>query len=386
MRSRNHRQRVLGDVEAVLGALGRDGGEAVLQVRGVEVRRVEVHARVVVLRHLGRDHARHDVTARQLAVRVVVLREGVSVLVDQATTDAPHSLRHKEAALTRDVQRRRVELHVLHVLQLRARAVRHGEPVAPRSLRVAGVGVQVTESARCQHGGLGGDGEALTGGVVHHNRTDAAVVVLKQVHSRGVRHQGHPLVEGRGGQHRLGDRSPRLVLVVDDAGTVVRRLEAQEQVLRLVAAVERDFGVVDQDLLDPPGSLRRKHVHCASLTHARAGVGHVGGEELRRVVRRPVDDAALRPVAVAVVRVLRRREHRHVEALLGSAEGNGAARNAAAHDEHIRGLVHLRHVVAGRHSLHRTGAADRREHPSRSLRRHTRVCVCVYNINEVQIL
>ncbi len=278
---RHDRYRLLRDVEADLEALAVDLGKPVPDPRRRFVADVEVRAvRPGLVHHLV-NAARDDVTRSQGAIRVIVHHELAARRVHQAPAFTAKRLRDQEALVT-VVERRRVKLDELHVDAAGARAVRHRHPVSAGAGRIGRVKKDPPEASGCQDGLPGHERLDAPRLVVEHVGPDAG---RRRVHvarvARMVRQgqqidrapageHGHVRLPQDGGQHRLLDRSPRRVFVVNDACDGVRSLGRQIEPA-VIVPVEGHADVVDEQLLDQPGALAAEKLDGGGFAEPRAG-------------------------------------------------------------------------------------------------------------------
>ena len=239
--------------------VGNRGGE-VVDRGGVEPEVVEVAFDEATADRLG-----HDVTGREVGQRVLVGHERHAAFVAQDRALAPQRLGEERARHRRVVQRGGVELHELEVGDRGAGAHGHGDAVAGGE------------------GGVGGDGEALTGAArrdehvasPHRRRTlgrdpvdphDAAVLeqelgsqpAFADVGARTL-HRGdqRPLDFGAGGV------TPR----VHDPGDGVPALARAGEVVAAIGLVE--VRAQGDELADPGRTLAGQHPHRVDVAETR---------------------------------------------------------------------------------------------------------------------
>ena len=149
--------------------------EALGQVTLRDLRGVEQHVGRAVAFHHGVDGAGHDVARGEVAQRMEVLHERPPGQVAQDGTFAADRLGDEGAAAIGRLQRRRVELHHLHVADLGARAVGHGDAVAGGDVRVGRKLVDLSDAASREDHDRGGERLDLAGLRVQDVEAERAV-------------------------------------------------------------------------------------------------------------------------------------------------------------------------------------------------------------------
>src|ERR1019366_5657460 len=147
------------NVDVVLHAGGVNGGETFAYAVGMQVSKVEIHCGIGTLYQLQlmRNRAGHNVTRSQFRQLVVLGHEAFQLNVSQICAFAAQGLRQKKPRSVLQVQRGGMELHELHVADLGAGTMRHGNPVPGCNRGIGGVAVNVAQAAGGEQCGAGND-------------------------------------------------------------------------------------------------------------------------------------------------------------------------------------------------------------------------------------
>ena len=362
----NDRNRITFDVDADIRARLADVREALGDrlVAVVEIGEVEVDEFVLVRRHLLDDRARHDVARREvLQNRRILFHEVLALLILQPRALAPQRLGNQIVIglLVRECGR--MELHVLGIHYARTGALRHHHAVADGVARVRGVQVDLTDAAG------GEDGE------VAENREDLVRPVVQQIRARAfIREAIADLDVGRmmlrrqeiDRGHLRDERDVRLVLhAIEErgldgaAGGVAGVNDARQRVrpflrqieLALLTDREGDVHLIEQQFLDNARPFDGEEAHRLFVREPRAGGDDVLDQLCGRVAFALVNDPALCPERVAVLRIRRFRDEEDFDPRAGQAEGRGEPGDAGADDED--GIVVA--VLQRRHAAHCSG-------------------------------
>ncbi len=246
-----------------------------------------------------------------------------------------------------------MKLHIFGVDDAHARAPGHADAVPARACRVGGAQEDLAQAAGRQHRlarqnalhlarRLVKDIGPHAGAFVVDRQPVARVVRRReQLHRRMARKQGDVGVAAHGVEQRDLDGLARGVRGVDDARQAVPALQRQrERPAR--RAVEADLYPLQQDAAQHIRPVLRHDLHGARVTAPVAGAQDILRQQRRRVILAPVDDAALRPIGVAVFRLGGARHHHDGDASVGEDQGRGRPGNAAADDEDVS-LQMVRH-------------------------------------------
>mmetsp|Transcript_17127 Transcript_17127/g.49514 ORF Transcript_17127/g.49514 Transcript_17127/m.49514 type:complete len:267 (+) Transcript_17127:1311-2111(+) len=245
-----------------------------------------------------------------------------------------------------------MKLDVLQIFVPRSRPPRQRrarpERVEPR--RIGRMLVDAPQSARredhASRCGEGGPGQRPT---IHHVRPDAhpfprgGMNLHGQIGHHRLGHGGDErMIHGRAG-NALRDGLARMIGPVDDPGGGMTRLEAQTQTSAILSIEgnvgERTVGrVVQQQFLDPIGTLPGDLPHGLVDAQSRAGAMDVGAQTLGTVsarrVRVAIDDAPLGPVRIAIGRDASGEEEGDGDAVsFGGDEGRGASGDSGSYHE-----------------------------------------------------
>lgn len=249
-------------------------GESVAQVAGVQE---DAPPRPLLAIHL----ARHHIPRSELGKTMLLLHEALAAVVHQHRTLAANGLRDQGQRILGRVQRRGMELHELHVAQLHARPVRHGEAVPRGHLRIGGIAIDLAAPARGQHGCVGD----YLGGHPGHARPHAAaaVAVHYQVEHARLLHHLDLIRLTHAGNERRRHLGARLV--------AVRMHYAPARVCGLVAQLQPSGGTEIEvsarcvQFSNAGRALLHQHLHRGSVTQGCSGRQSVPPVQLRRVAR-----------------------------------------------------------------------------------------------------
>ena len=232
-----------------------------------------------------------------------------------------------------------MELVELHVRDLGAGPVRHGDAVAGRDVRIRRVEVDLPRPAGREHGRPREDGDDLAGRDVEHvrARADLRAAELRQrdeVDGRVLLEDADARVPLERLEQRTLHLAPRHVLRVGDAPRAVSPFEVQIEV-GVVLPLPRCPVEVRADGLQRPDALRPLlHAHLDGSLVAEPGSGdeRVLDVRLERVLR--VEDRRDPPLRVLRVRLVARalRDEDDVAVRRGF-QREGQPRDAAADDE-----------------------------------------------------
>ena len=329
---------VAGQVEPVLGAEGRDGGEAGPHRLGVEVAQVEGDLAAQRGGAAG-DRARDDVARAQLGHGVLARHEPVPAGVAQHRPLAPHRLAHQRERAVAEGERGGVELHQLEVGQRRAGPGGQGRAVGRRPGGVGGARVEPAHAAR---GERHRPRRARARPPVGAGRPEAGRAAVAHQHLDGALALGEldARVGPQRGRERGDDVGPgRVAAGVHDARRRVGALARQPQ--PSAAAVEgHPAGEQLGDLGRPLAADGGGGVGVAEAGPGRERVAQVRLDRVAAVHGRR--DAALGAPRAAVPEGALGDDHDRPG--LGGPEGQEGARDAAADHDHGLLRTRSRHV------------------------------------------
>ena len=318
---------------------------------GAAMRDVQVQAVRAQAFHLVVDRARDDIARCQFGARIEAVHETRAVGEQQLAALATHGFRDQGGLGARVVQAGRMELHEFHVSDPAAGAPGHGDAVAGRAIRVAGVQVHFAGAAGREHHRAGADRlDPPVAGLEHVGPHTAALTINAacgdEVDGVAVWQQFDIRVRLRAfDQHRL-DRAPGGIGGMDDAPMRMAAF-AREVVGRIAAGGLAREG--DTERFQPVDALR------AMLDGESDDVGVT---ETRPRIERIVDmgveavaavqysgDAALGVPGIAFrQRTLRQYGYAR---MLGGMQGECESRGTAAKDEYV-GLEGVGHRLSVR--------------------------------------
>ncbi len=347
VRRRHHRNRIAGDVQPQLQALGVHGGE----VLDDEIRRLVADVQIQAVRaqtlHFMVYGARHHVPGGQLGALVEARHEALAVGQQQAAALAANRLGDQKALRLGVVQAGGVELHEFHVRHPAAGAPRHGDAVAGGHVRVGGIQVHLGGAAGGQHHRTRQNHVGFAGFDVVHIGPAAttfftllpvgAVVLLQnQVHGDPVLKKLYIVALLDAVDQRAGDRHPGGVGGVDDAPVAVAALAGQV-VGQGIGLGALQAGKV-HPLVDQPADRARPVFHrvahrvvMAQAAAGQVGVAHVALQGVVAVEHR--GHAALGVVS-ACMGEFTLGQQRRLHAV-GQAQGHGKAGGAGADDQNV---------------------------------------------------
>jgi hypothetical protein len=224
VRARPHRDGILGDVDAEEAAGAADPGEEHVRI-ALELREVEVDARVAGLDHLGEDRAADDVARRELGLGVVLGHEAPAHPVAQDAPGPAHDLADQRPGRARDVEAGRVELDELQVAHARAGAEAERDAVAGRDHGVGRLAEELARAAGRDDDLPGREGDQVAARGARQEAPRVPVGQREQVEDERVREGRDPRVVEHGRRHRALDLvAGRVALGVDDPRVAVAAL------------------------------------------------------------------------------------------------------------------------------------------------------------------
>ncbi|CAI8760512.1 hypothetical protein EMIT051CA3_10753 [Pseudomonas chlororaphis] len=180
VRSRYHRDRLLGDVDGELQAAFVYGREVAFDKGFRLVADVQVHAIDTQALHFMVDGPGDDIPRRQFGTRVETRHEAFTVGQLQERALAAQGLGDQETLGLRMVEAGRVELVELQVGHPAARTPGHGDAIATGAIGVAGIEVDLGGTAGSEDDKTRTVGVDFAGGTVEYIGAEAAIAFQPQ--------------------------------------------------------------------------------------------------------------------------------------------------------------------------------------------------------------
>jgi len=237
------------------------------------------------------------------------------VTIHQTASLAAHRLGNQEAAVGRQ-QRGRVELDVLHVHAASASAIGHGDAIAARPRRISRMQEDAAQTARGQNGFLGLEREDFSRRLIEHVGPEAGQRAIDVGGLQGVVRDGQQVHRSRFGNHlhlrvrahplqkSALNRGAGLILVVNDARQGMSRLAGQVKLSGIFRrAIKGNAQLVNQNFLHQTRAFTAQQAGGVWGAEAAANREDVGNQLFWGFPWRAIDDSALRPIGIALLRV-----------------------------------------------------------------------------------
>ena len=231
MRGRTHRDQVVCKIQIVQGEKSGNSRKALCEVNAGDVTHIQVHGKLFVVRAhaFPCDGARDDVAGREFKQRMIALHEALAARVAQICTLAAQRFREEKARHPGQAERRGVELVELHVGDLGAGTVSHGDSVSGGHGGVGRVAIDLACSSAGQQHGARANGVQIVL-TVEQPRAGHSVVFNDQIRGSGPFKQRNVLVLAGVRQERPADFGAGGVAVgVQDAVAAVRTFAGEHE-------------------------------------------------------------------------------------------------------------------------------------------------------------